>query len=76
MMPDNTLAPELVAILACPDDKGPLQYFADEGWLYNPRTHRRYAVRDGIPVMLVDEAEVVDDAEHERLTALALDRGL
>ena len=33
-------------------DKGALYYLADEDALYNPRLHRRYAVREGIPVML------------------------
>ncbi len=47
---------KLLEILACPEDKGPLLYFADEGSLYNPRLHRRYVVTDGIPVMLIDEA--------------------
>jgi uncharacterized protein YbaR (Trm112 family) len=64
-----TLDPKLLEILACPEDKGPLYYFADEDALYNPRLHRRYHVRDGIPVMLIDEAEAVDDSEHERLMA-------
>jgi uncharacterized protein YbaR (Trm112 family) len=67
----DTLDPRLLAILACPEDKGPLLYFADEDALYNPRLHRRYAVRDGIPVMLVDEAESVADDEHARLMAKA-----
>jgi uncharacterized protein YbaR (Trm112 family) len=66
----------LLEILACPEDKGPLLYFADEDALYNPRLHRRYQVRDGIPVMLVDEAEAVDDAEHARLTAKAESEGI
>ncbi len=66
-----TLSPTLLEILACPEDKGPLLYLADEGFLYNPRLHRRYDVRDGIPVMLVDEATTVDDAEHERIVAKA-----
>jgi uncharacterized protein YbaR (Trm112 family) len=61
------LDPKLLEILACPEDKGPLYYFADEDALYNPRLKRRYAVRDGIPVMLIDEAETVDDAEDARL---------
>ncbi|HET7719793.1 MAG TPA: Trm112 family protein, partial [Acidimicrobiales bacterium] len=63
------LDPMLLEILACPEDKGPLLYFADEDALYNPRLRRRYAIRDGFPVMLIDEAETVTDAEHERLTA-------
>ena len=39
--------------------------------LYNPRLKRRYRIEDDIPVMLVDEAEGVDDAEHDRLLAKA-----
>jgi uncharacterized protein len=66
-----TLDPLLLEILACPEDKGPLVYFADESVLYNPRLRRTYAVRDDIPVMLVDEATAVDDTEHERLMAKA-----
>jgi uncharacterized protein YbaR (Trm112 family) len=66
-----TLDPLLIEVLACPQDKGPLLYFADEDRLYNPRLKRSYEVRDGIPVMLIDEATTVDDAEHARLTAKA-----
>ena len=66
-----TLDPMLLEILACPDDKGPLLYFADEHALYNPRIRRRYVVRDGIPVLLIEEAESIDETEHDRLLALA-----
>jgi uncharacterized protein YbaR (Trm112 family) len=62
---------QLLEILACPEDKGPLLYFPDEQALYNPRLKRRYDVRDDIPVMLIDEATTVDDAEHQRLLAKA-----
>ena len=65
------LDPKLLEILACPEDKGPLLYFEDESSLYNPRLKRRYEVRDDIPIMLVDEAETVDDAEDARLRAKA-----
>ena len=65
----TVLDPKLLEILACPDDKGPLYYVADEDRLYNPRLKRSYDVREGIPVMLVDEATTVTDAEHQRLTA-------
>ena len=65
------LDPKLLEILACPEDKGPLLYFEDESSLYNPRLQKRYEVRDDIPIMLVDEAVDVDDAEHERLVAKA-----
>ena len=70
------LDPQLLDILACPDDKGPLLYFEAEGSLYNPRLKRRYAIRDDIPIMLVDEAETVSDVEHERLLALAAAEGI
>ena len=60
----------LLDILACPKDKGPLYYLAEEGALYNPRLQLRYAVRDDIPVMLIDEAEHVTAAEHARIMEL------
>jgi uncharacterized protein YbaR (Trm112 family) len=70
------LDPKLLEILACPEDKGPLLYFADEQSLYNPRLKRRYEINDDIPNMLVDESETVSDAEHERLTAKAQADGI
>jgi len=66
-----TLDPLLIEVLACPEDKGPLLYFADEQLLFNPRLHRTYPVRDGIPVLLIDEATAVDTTESERLEAKA-----
>ncbi|MFM7665310.1 MAG: Trm112 family protein, partial [Actinomycetota bacterium] len=57
----STIDERLLAILACPQDKGPLYFISDEDALYNPRLHRRYTVRDGIPVMLIDEATTVSD---------------
>ena len=70
------LEPLLLEILACPEDKGPLLYFADEDSLYNPRLKRRYAIRDDIPIMLIDEAETVSDDEHARLLAKAETEGI
>jgi uncharacterized protein YbaR (Trm112 family) len=61
------LDPGLLSILACPEDKGPLYYLEDEDLLYNPRLRRVYEIRDGIPVMLLEEARTVDDAEHARI---------
>ncbi len=70
------LDPQLLEILACPEDKGPLLYFEDEQALYNPRLTRRYAIRDDIPIMLIDEAETVAPAEHDRLLAKAAAEGI
>jgi uncharacterized protein YbaR (Trm112 family) len=70
------LDPLLLEVLACPEDKGPLLYFADEDRLYNPRLQRSYTIREGIPVMLIDEATTVDDAEHDRLMMKAAGGGV
>jgi len=70
------LDPQLLEILACPEDKGPLLAFEDRSILYNPRLHRAYRIDEDIPVMLIDEARDVDDAEHAELLALAAERGL
>lgn len=71
-----TLSADLLSILACPDDKGALYYIESESVLYNPRLTRAYAVRDGIPVMLIDEASSVDAAENDRLMALVESQGI
>ncbi|MGB1734671.1 MAG: Trm112 family protein [Acidimicrobiales bacterium] len=56
------LDPGLLEILACPDDKGPLKYFADEEILYNPRQ---------IPVLLTSESTSLSEEERQRLDQLA-----
>ncbi len=71
-----TLDPLLLEILACPIDKGPLYYFKDEESLYNPRLRRRYAIRDGIPDMLIDDSEEVSPEEHDRLSKKAEAEGV
>jgi uncharacterized protein YbaR (Trm112 family) len=65
----SSLAPELLSILACPEDKGPLYYIEDLDVLFNPRLQRVYRVREGIPVMLIDEAQTLETSEGERLMA-------
>jgi uncharacterized protein YbaR (Trm112 family) len=70
------LDPQLLEILACPEDKGPLLYFEDEDALYNPRLKRRYSIKDDIPIMLIDEAEAVGYDEHDRLLAKADAQGI
>ena len=72
----TTIDARLLAILACPQDKGPLYFIADEDSLYNPRLKRRYDVRDGIPVMLVDESTTVSDEEHARIMAKVSSQGI
>lgn len=67
---------QLLAVLACPDDKGALYYFETESVLFCPKCARRYAVRDDIPIMLIDEAEVLDDATAKALRDRAVSEGL
>ncbi len=77
-----TLDPKLLTILVCPSDKGPLFPVGttDSGdspaWLYNPRMQRRYAVIDGIPDMLPDDAETVSEDEHATLMATIESEGI
>jgi uncharacterized protein YbaR (Trm112 family) len=70
------LDPRLLAVLACPQDKGPLYYLGDSDGLYNPRLRKRYVIREGIPVMLIDEAVAVDDAEHDAIMNRVTAEGL
>ncbi len=49
------VSPELLSILVCPEDKGPLTLAEDGKWLINPRNGYRYPIRKGIPVMLIEE---------------------
>ena len=70
------LAQALLEVLACPQDKGPLLYFADEQFLYNPRLKRKYPITNDIPNFLDDAAVVADDAEAARLDKLAADEGM
>ena len=51
-----TLSPQLLAILVCPKCKGTLEYRESEPSLVCPACRLRYAVRDDIPIMLIDEA--------------------
>lgn len=51
-----SVAPQLLAILVCPKCKGELEYRETEEALVCHHCALRYAVRDDIPIMLVDEA--------------------
>jgi uncharacterized protein YbaR (Trm112 family) len=68
--------PSLLAILACPEDKGPLWFVESESLLFNPRLQRSYPVIDGIPVMLIQESSAVSDVEAQRLQGIISSQGL
>ena len=50
------LDPWLLSILVCPVTRTPLVYDADSGELVSEAAGLAYPVRDGVPVMLVEEA--------------------
>jgi uncharacterized protein YbaR (Trm112 family) len=68
--------PSLLAILACPEDKGPLWFVESESLLFNPRLQRSYPVIDGIPVMLIQESSAVSNVEAQRLQGIISSQGL
>jgi uncharacterized protein YbaR (Trm112 family) len=52
--------PKLLEILVCPLTKGPLEYDAEKQELISRSAKLAYPIRDGIPIMLVDEARKLD----------------
>lgn len=54
--------PKLLEILVCPLTKGPLTYDAERNELISKQANLAYPIRDGIPIMLVDEARPLDDS--------------
>lgn len=58
---ESTVDPKLLEILVCPLTKGPLRYDHAAQELISERARLAYPIRDGIPIMLVDEARQIDD---------------
>ena len=54
------LDPRLLEILVCPVTKGPLTYDRAAGELISAKARLAYPIRDGIPIMLPDEARPLD----------------
>jgi uncharacterized protein YbaR (Trm112 family) len=54
--PRSGVDPKLLEILVCPVTKGPLRYDAERQELISDQAGLAYPIRDGIPIMLVDEA--------------------
>ena len=53
--------PKLLEILVCPVTKAPLEYDAEAQELISRQARLAYPIRDGIPIMLPDEARQLDD---------------
>jgi uncharacterized protein YbaR (Trm112 family) len=59
------LDPKLLEILVCPVTKGPLIYDPDKQELVSRLAGLAYPIRDGVPMMLADEARELSEAERE-----------
>ncbi len=57
--------PKLLEILVCPLTKGPLVYDRARSELVSKQAGLAYPIRDGIPIMLPDEARELSDAERD-----------
>lgn len=65
--PASEIDPRLLEILVCPQTKGPLVYDRERGELLSKKARLAYPIRDGVPIMLVDEARALSDEEADRL---------
>jgi len=58
--PGDTIDPKLLEILVCPVTKGPLEYDAGKQELISRAAKLAYPIRDGIPIMLPEEARRIE----------------
>ena len=65
-MAEAAIDPKLLEILVCPLTKGPLRYVAETSELISEQAGLAYPIRDGIPIMLVEEARSLDGATPGR----------
>jgi len=70
-MTTKAIDAELLRIMVCPLARTPLVQVGD--WLYSTdaKTRRKYPIRDGIPIMLIDESQVCDESEFQRVMSEA-----
>ncbi len=66
--------PKLLEILVCPLTKGPLRYDEEHQELISEQAGLAYPIRDGIPIMLIDEARKLDDTPATATFPAASDR--
>ena len=57
----KTVDPKLLAILVCPTTKTPLEYDSERQELISRRAGLAYPIRDGVPIMLPEEARALDE---------------
>ncbi len=60
---DREIDPRLLEVLICPASREPLTFDRDRNELVSKKARLAYPIRNGVPIMLVDEARDLDDAE-------------
>lgn len=58
--------PKLLEILVCPLTKGPLEYDVERQELVSRQAGLAYPIREGIPIMLTEEARPLDESDEAR----------
>ncbi|GGF53665.1 MULTISPECIES: Trm112 family protein [Terasakiella] len=61
-MSNPAVDPKLLEVLVCPITKGPLRYDADAQELISEQAQLAFPIREGIPIMLAEEARQLDEA--------------
>ncbi|WP_109261749.1 Trm112 family protein [Hyphobacterium indicum] len=61
--PQKDVDPKLLEVLVCPVTRGPLHYDRKAGELVSKKARLAYPVREGVPIMLPEEARELSDAE-------------
>lgn len=61
--PKTDIDPRLLEILVCPQTRGPLVFHRERQELCSKKARLAYPVRDGVPIMLIDEARSLSDEE-------------
>lgn len=62
----HSVDPRLLEVLVCPLKKVPLRYDREKQELISDQARLAYPIRDGIPIMLVDEARPLEDQEIKK----------
>jgi uncharacterized protein YbaR (Trm112 family) len=62
-LPPPSVDPRLLEILVCPVTRSPLRYDRERGELISQAARLAYPIRDGVPIMLPDEARILAEGE-------------
>ena len=60
MSTESTIDPKMLSILVCPKTRAPLTYNSVTNELISKKAKLAYPIREGVPIMLIEEARVLD----------------